>query len=228
MDLRIIQEKIGYSFKSAELLERALAHGSFANETGCPDNQRLEFLGDSVLGLITSEFLFDKFPHKPEGELSAARAGLVSSGLLGRKAGELGLGSHIFLGRGEERSGGRERESILAGAFEAVCAAIYLDGGIESARDFIVRVIAPEAERLGTDPGRFKCLLQEYAQSEFGMVPDYRVADNRAEGDPERFSAEVSLRGRTLGRGKGRNRKEAETAAAGEAVQIIRKAGETA
>ncbi len=224
MDLSRLQAEIGYIFKSPELLAQALTHSSFANESGCSaDNERLEFLGDSVLGFIVSEHLYGRFPERTEAGLSRLKSVLVSAGVLGRAAGALGLGGCMFLGKGEALTGGRRRESILADAFEAVAAAVFIDGGIESAREFVLRNLGPEVEKLEGDvhKSRYKGLLQEYAQSEFGVIPDYRVLEERGGAENERFTVRVSAGGRILGEGRGKNKKEAEAGAAKEALDNI-------
>ncbi len=223
MDLHGFQSDIGYSFNSEELLRRALTHSSRANESGCADNERLEFLGDAVIGFVVSEYLFEKFPERTEGELSALKAVLVSADFLGKIAEDLGFGSRLFLGRGEERSGGRRKNAILADAFEAVAAAVYIDGGIGKSREFVAGHLAAGAEKLDRDvhKGRYKGLLQEYAQSEYGVIPDYRLKRGGGEGERERFRAEVCVNGRILAEGGGRSKKQAETEAARKALEII-------
>ena len=223
MDLSGLQEKIGYSFNSEKLLEQALTHSSYANESGCRDNEKLEFLGDAVLGFIVSEYLFKRFPGRSEGELSVLKAVMVSAGLLGKISGGLGIGKYVFLGRGQERAGGRENGSILADAFEALAAAVYIDGGLRSSREFVLKNLAVEADKLDRDAhkGRHKGLLQEYAQSEHGMIPDYRAGDAGGDEEGGRFTAEVSVAGEILGQGRGRTKKEAETEAAKKALDNI-------
>ncbi len=223
MDLSALQERIGYIFNSEELLKQALTHGSYANEAGCPDNERLEFLGDALIGFAVSEDLFRRFPGRAEGELSALKAVLVSAGSLGKISESLGIGIHVLLGRGEERGGGRRKGSILADAFEAVAAAVYIDGGIERCREFVLGRLAAEADKLDCDAhkGRYKGLLQEYAQSEYGVIPDYRVNDAGGDGEDARFRAEVSVNGEIIGGGRGKSKKEAETEAAKNALENI-------
>ncbi len=222
MDLSF-QEKICFVFNSPDLLRRALTHSSYANESGCADNEVLEFLGDSLIGFVVSEYLINRFPEKTEGELSVFKSALVSSGFLSRIARVLDIGSHLFLGKGEERTGGRERLSILAGAFEAVAAAVYLDGGKEKAGDFILGHIAPEAERLNGDErkGRHKGVLQEYAQTEYARLPDYAVVDESGRDHEKKFTVRVSIAGKTLGCGEGRSKKDAESKAAENALERL-------
>ncbi len=220
MELFSLQKKIGYDFHSTALLARALTHSSYANETGCEDNERLEFLGDAVIGLIVSGYLFDRFPGRAEGELSVIKSVVVSGETLAKAARKLNLGDYLLLGRGENRSGGRERTSILAGAFESVAAAVYLDGGISAASRLVVSHLSSEADEVERDGcrGRHKGMLQEIARTEYGLVPEYSLLGAAGQGGGMTFSVNVSVGGRVLGSGSGSSKKEAEAEAARRAL----------
>ncbi|MDO4565931.1 MAG: ribonuclease III [Oscillospiraceae bacterium] len=216
-----IEAGLGYEFKNKARLEQALTHSSYANEhglgrTAC--NERLEFLGDSVLSTITSERLFAIRPRLPEGELTKRRAALVCESSLARFAGELDLGSHLLLGRGEEKGGGRERPSILADCFEAVVAAIYLDGGMEAARAFVERFICEDdADELRD----FKTQLQEIVQQYPEERLSYEMVSESGPDHDKTFACEVRLNSNVIGRGTGRSKKQAEQAAAREALALM-------
>lgn len=218
-----LEERLGYAFRDPQLLSEALTHPSLACEVrgARGDNQRLEFLGDAVLELVLTEHLYLSLPAAPEGALTKLRSRLVSRTALGGYASGLGLGESLQLGRGEEASGGRERLSALADAFEAVMGAIYLDGGLAAAREVITRVCADEiaAVRDEPDTGNPKGELQEILQGMGAEGPDYRIV---AEGGPDhekRFAAVADWRGRELGRGIGPSKKVAETEAARSALR---------
>ncbi|HEY8391849.1 MAG TPA: ribonuclease III [Capillibacterium sp.] len=213
--LGLFQEKEG-------LLRQALAHRSYIHETGGESNERLEFLGDSVLSLVISEYLYQHFPHKPEGDLSKWRAYLVSADSLARLARKLELGRYLLLGVGEEKSGGRERKSILADAMEALIAAIYLEYGWEKVKSFILAHWQPffarmEEENLPVDP---KTHLQEILQAK-GAAPHYKLLS--AEGPDHNRLYTIAVYNGTcfLGKGVGRSKKEAEQEAAGEALKEL-------
>lgn len=218
-----IEEALGYRFRKRGLLALALTHRSYANEQGLPEhNERLELLGDAVLGLVAVEWLFRAHPELPEGELSKRRSYLVSEPALADLASDLGVGRALRLGVGEERSGGREKPSLLADAFEAVLGAVWLDGGIEPVR----RVLAPIFERvvgerppvLDSDP---KTRLQEELQGRGWDLPDYRLVAETGPDHDKRFTVECAIRGRAAGRGEGRSKKLAEQRAAAEALEGI-------
>lgn len=206
-------EALDHTFQDPERLRMALTHSSYVNEfrgDGPSDNQRLEFLGDAVIDLVVSEALMDKFPDAREGELSKMRARMVSEVALARVADRIGLGSALRLGRGEEMSGGREKASVLADAFEALVAAIYLDGGYEAAKRFVRRWIAsPEPTEIDA-----KTELQHRAQECFKKTPRYRLVEEHGPDHDKTFVAEVYLDDETLGRGVGRSKKESEQRAA--------------
>ncbi len=210
------QRKIDYFFKDSNLLNCALTHKSFANEAGAAENEQLEFLGDAIIGMLVSEYLYTHFPDYPEGRLSTIKSAVVSRPTLARKAGETELGNYLLLGRGEETSGGRKRPSILADAFEAVVAAIYLDSNLDQCRSFVMKQLEGEIEELSRNGfGKdHKGMLQEYAQSEYGFIPDYHVISTEGPEHKKCFEVTVSLKNAVWGRGKGASKKEAEKAAA--------------
>ncbi len=214
-----LERKLHYSFHDRELLSEALNHSSYANEHrgGLSSNERLEFLGDSILGFVAAEFLFKHYGSLPEGDLTRMRASLVCEQSLYEVAKELELGRYLKLGRGEEAGGGRERQSILADAVEAVFAAVYLDGGISQAQALINRVLlsqAPDAE----ERRDYKTTLQEVVQRRSGQVLTYRMVSQSGPDHNKTFLFEVSLNGEAIGRGEGHSKKEAEQAAARDAL----------
>jgi ribonuclease III len=225
-----LQERIGHSFARRELLERALTHSSLAFEQGATDdaedNEELEFLGDAVVGLIAADSLYRRYPELKEGELTRLRASLVSRQHLGRVAAKLELGTYLFLGKGEERSGGRKKAAILANSIEAVIGAMYLDGGLEAARSFVETwVVEPyvgelrEAIKRGGAIGDHKSALQEYLQARKAGQPRYVVKDETGPDHRKRFLVEVHMPGgdsgpRVLARGAGTTKKHAEQEAA--------------
>jgi ribonuclease III len=209
-------ERLGYDFADGELLTLALTHRSWcAENAGQHSNERLEFLGDAVLGMIVTEFLFDRFPDMPEGELAKTRAAVVSADPLARVAASLRLGDALRLGKGEDASGGREKTSLLADGMEAVIGAIYLDGGYEPTRSLVLRLFAGLIDEAAAGPGGhdFKTQLQELAARLYDELPVY---DLRGEGPDheKRFHARVRLGGEPKGEGSGRSKKHAEQAAA--------------
>ena len=215
-----LEKKLGYRFRDRELLGEALNHSSYANEHrgGLGSNERLGFLGDSVLGFVSAEYLFREHPDLPEGDLTRMRASLVCEQSLYEVARELELGSYLKLGRGEEAGGGRERQSILADAMEAVFAAVYLDGGIQPVRELIVRVLlsqAPAAE----ERRDYKTTLQEVVQRRSGQVLTYHMLSQSGPDHNKKFLFEVCLNDESVGRGEGRSKKEAEQAAARDALE---------
>ncbi len=215
-----LEKKLGYRFRNRELLGEALNHSSYANEHrgGLGSNERLEFLGDSVLGFVSAEYLFREHPDLPEGDLTRMRASLVCEQSLYEVARELELGSYLKLGRGEEAGGGRERQSILADATEAVFAAVYLDGGIQPVRELIVRVLlsqAPAAE----ERRDYKTTLQEVVQRRSGQVLTYHMLSQSGPDHNKKFLFEVRLNDESVGCGEGHSKKEAEQAAARDALE---------
>ncbi len=218
-----LEEKLGYEFQDRRLLENALTHSSCANESRgrLSSNERLEFLGDSILGMVVAEHLYRNHPDLPEGDLTRTRAALVCEESLGEVAKELSLGEYLHLGKGEEAGGGRRRPSIQADAVEAVLAAVYLDGGIGSARKIIQRyILCREIEGL-TRPRDYKTALQELVQRESGQVLKYRLTGSEGPDHDKRFFVEVDLNGTPIGSGKGHSKKEAEQMAAKSAIQHL-------
>lgn len=218
-----LQDKLGYAFRDKDLLVQSLTHPSIAaevREVTC-DNQRLEFLGDAVLQLILTEHLYRILPEKAEGALTKLRASLVSRRALARCARRLEMGEHLLLGKGEEANGGRKRESNLADAFEALLGAIYLDGGIEAAKAVTMRVMAEDLERVmeGEDTSNPKGELQEVLQAIERESPMYRIVAEEGPDHLKQFKAEVIWGGLLLGEGRGSSKKNAETAAAREALE---------
>ena len=221
--METLEAKLGYTFHDRTLLENALTHSSYANENHSPDgsNERLEFLGDSILGMVTAEFLYKEHPDLPEGDLTRKRAALVREESLVEVADRLELGSYLKLGKGEAQGGGRERPSIRADAVEAVLAALYLDGGLAEAKGIIHRFILDrEAEKAANRD--FKTALQELVQRESGQVLAYRLTGESGPDHDKTFSVAVDLNGRTVGEGRGRSKKDAEQMAAKAAIEEIK------
>ena len=218
-----LEEKLGYTFQNPDLLDNALTHSSRANESRgkLQSNERLEFLGDSILGMVVADHLFRNHPDLPEGDLTRTRAALVCEDSLVEVARELGLGEYLRLGKGESSGGGRERPSIQADAVEAVLAAIYLDGGIGSARKFIQKFILTREVAGLTKPRDHKTALQELVQRESGQVLQYRLVGEEGPDHNKRFFVEVDLNGKSVGSGSGRSKKEAEQMAAAAAIETL-------
>ena len=218
------EKEIRYEFKDKNLLFNALLHSSYANEKKNPkgSNERLEFLGDSVLSVVVSDYLYKNLTSVAEGDLTKLRASLVCEKSLHVFAKQINLGRYIFLGKGEENTGGRERPSILADAFEAVIAAIYLDGGMEAARKHILRFI-PEIPTNGTKMafGDFKTVLQEIVQKNPEEKVEYVLIGEEGPDHNKRFVVEVMLNSQVIGKGKGRSKKDAEQLAAKEALELM-------
>ncbi len=225
VELSQFEENIHYHFQDISLLEEALSHSSYANEhsgEGYPCNERLEFLGDSVLSIVVSDFLFWRYPDLPEGELTKIRASTVCEKALFSYASEICLGDFLLLGHGEEHAGGRRRPSLLADAFEAVIAAIYIDGGMEPAKKHIMRFIPQDpAQKENVEFHDYKTKLQEIIQKnpdeqlKYILIGEEGPAHNRA------FTVEVRLNSNVIGRGVGRSKKRAEQMAAREALQLM-------
>ena len=222
-----VQLALDYRFQHPELLQEALTHKSYLQgkqEVGQRDNERLEFLGDAVLALVISEYVTSASPTSREGELSKVKARVVSRHSLAQAAQRLKLGEWLRLGRGEERTKGREKTSLLANALEAVIAAIYLDGGIAAARSFILRILQPELQivdgiRAGGLDWDYKSRLQEWSHKYYETVPTYRTIQESGPDHQKAFDVEVLVKGRILGRGKGTTRKDAEQEAARQALE---------
>lgn len=222
--MKTLEERLGYQFTDRSLLENALTHSSYANEhrdAGMSSNERLEFLGDSVLGMVVADHLYREHPRMPEGELTRTRAALVCEGSLVEVARALELGRYLRLGKGEDAGGGRERPSILADATEAVLAAIYLDGGIAQARRVIRTLILGNEEEMSASRD-YKTALQELVQRESGQKLAYRLVAEEGPDHAKRFSVEVELNGKTVGAGEGRTKKAAEQNAAKAAIAALK------
>ena len=221
-----LEERLGYSFRNRALLETALTHSSYANEnraSGIVCNERLEFLGDSVLGVTVADFLYRHFPDMPEGRMTRLRAELVCEHSLHRVALELHLGDYLRLGKGEEHNGGRKRASILSDAVEAVIAAMYLDAGMETAAGFIHRCLLDDIRAIETPTFTdYKTSLQELVQRHSGQVLSYELVGEEGPDHAKTFRVQVCLNGDPIGRGTGRTKKEAEQAAAANALEALR------
>ena len=224
--MKELERKLNYTFRDPALLSEALSHSSYANEhrgSHLNSNERLEFLGDSVLGFVTAEFLFVQHPDLPEGDLTRIRAALVCEQSLYEVARKLELGKYLKLGRGEEAGGGRERTSILADATEAVFAAVYLDGGIGAASRLIHRVLLDAEKEEAVEERRrdYKTALQELVQRTPGRTITYQLVEETGPDHCRVFVMEVSVDGQVSGRGEGRSKKEAEQAAAKAALKLL-------
>ncbi|RPJ53663.1 MAG: ribonuclease III [Acidobacteria bacterium] len=226
-DLSELEERVGHRFNDALLLERALTHRSRANEDasgGTTDNESLEFLGDAVLGFVMADLLFRDFPQLDEGQKSKIKASLVSTQTLGDLARELGLGQYLALGRGEEKTGGRNKQALLADGYEALIAALYLDGGIEAARGFIVREFSERLEDVRSPEfwGRdYKSSLQEVVQARELPLPDYAVTSESGPDHRKVFHVEVRVAGEVMGTARGASKKAAEQEAARQALERL-------
>ena len=222
-----LQNRIGYQFQNQNLLINALTHSSYANEATskgelAKSNERLEFLGDSVLSLIVSRYLFEEYPDLPEGDLSKIRAQTVCEKTLAAFSRQIHLGDHLLLGHGEQQNKGNERDSILADAFEALLAAIYLDGGYEEARRFVMAFIEPEVKNIRKKPQKdYKTTLQEIVQKNPGEKLEYRLVSESGPDHNKHFVAEVLLNSNSIGKGGGRSKKEAEQQAARAALELM-------
>ncbi len=221
-----LEAALGVSFVQKELLHLALAHRSYLNENPgvfSDSNERLEFLGDAVIGMVAAEELFARYPEWPEGRLTQARAALVQGATLAGVAGDLGLGRHLYMGRGEEDSGGRERPTNLAAVLESVVGALFLDQGYEAARDFVLRVLSEELMSLdrGTALKDAKSALQEAVQAKGLPSPAYSIVDVAGRDHARWFTAEVNVGGRVVGRGAGTRKSHAEQEAAEEALKAM-------
>ena len=224
MDFTEFEKKIGYTFKNKELLHEALSHSSYANELkrGRNSNERLEFLGDSVLSIVVSKHLFTHFMHLPEGELTKIRASLVCEKALFEFSKKIDLGKHILLGKGEENSGGRTRPSIVSDAFEAVIAAVFLDGGMEEAEKYVLSFIPKNLEANSSKSLHdYKTMLQEIIQKNPEERVEYVLADQTGPDHDRNFVVQVRLNSNVIGTGEGHSKKQAEQAAAREALSLM-------
>jgi ribonuclease-3 len=213
----VLAARLGHTFGDLSLLEHALAHRSWCGEQegGAPSNERLEFLGDAVLGLVVAEYCYERYPEFPEGKLAKVRSAVVNARMLALVAGRLGVGDVLLLGRGEEGSGGRTKASILSDAFEAILGAVYLDAGWDAARDLVLRELGTAIARAGEEPDDFdhKSRLQEKAVRDGDGTPRYVVVGSGPDHD-RAYVAEVFLGGKCWGTGEGRSKKDAEQEAA--------------
>ena len=220
-----LEEKLGYHFSDKALLNNALTHSSYANENkyeGAESNERLEFLGDAVLGVVVAEYLYKNNPNLPEGKMTRLRAELVCEKGLNAVSEKLGLGAYLLLGHGEEQNGGRKRPSILADAVEAVIAAVFLDGGMETVKRLINEwILKPlEAGESGDDRD-YKTRLQELVQKKSGQVLGYKLLSESGPDHAKSFEVEVILNGEQISTGKGKSKKDAEQAAAKYALEKL-------
>lgn len=224
MNFSDFEKKINYVFKDKELLHVALSHSSYANEfkNTRSSNERLEFLGDSVLSIVVSEYLFKHFKHLPEGDLTKIRASLVCENALFEFAKKIDLGNAILVGKGEENSGGRERPSIVSDAFEAVIAAIYLDGGMEAARKYVLGFMPEDIDKYrNRSNGDYKTILQEIIQRNREEKVEYVLKSQSGPDHNRVFEIQVMLNSNVIGEGTGHSKKQAEQMAAREALRLM-------
>ena len=222
--IKDLEAAIGYKFKNIALLQNALAHSSYANErwhNSLMSNERLEFLGDSILGMCVAEYLYCTFPDRPEGELTRMRADMVCEQTLANVAGRIGLGEHLLLGKGEEQGGGRTRNSILADAVESVIAASFLDGGMDAAKQFIQKYILVEVPVKKLHNVDYKTGLQELVQQKKNQVLTYTLVGESGPDHDKHFEVEVCLNGKVVGLGSGSSKKRAEQDAARVAMEAL-------
>lgn len=223
LPIEALEKKIGIKFKNRKIVEEALTHKSYAMETGNgPFNERMEFLGDSILNTAITDLLFKRYPEEDEGKLSKYKSLLVSKASLVRWGRELKVGAYVRLSESEEATGGRDRESILANAMEALIGAIFLDQGFEKARAFVVDKFSQKKRIIETD---YKSKLQEIIQKKYGMPPTYVVVDEEGPDHDKTFHIQVVVKKKALGQGVGKSKKESEQNAAREALKNIRLSG---
>ena len=225
--LRTVENALDYRFRNPQLLEEALCHRSYVNEhpqAGMRDNERLEFLGDAVLELITTEYLFNKFPQKPEGDLTSLRSALVKGETLAEVAKELDFGTHLKLSRGEARSGGAEKPYLLANVFEAVLGAIYLDSGYDKAREVVEKFLFPKLEKIIAEGSQIdaKSEFQELAQARLAITPEYRVLSESGPDHDKIFEMGAYVGKDLFGKGKGGSKQDAEQEAARDALKKLK------
>lgn len=225
IDISEFEKILDYNFNNKALIKEALSHSSYANESkkNRHSNERLEFLGDSVLSIVVSQYLFEHFRHLPEGELTKIRASLVCEKSLHVFAKQINLGKYIFLGKGEENTGGRERPSILADAFEAVIAAIYLDGGLKAAERHILKFIPDDIgqKKKSVNFSDYKTILQEVIQKNPEEKIEYILVSESGPDHNKAFSVHVCLNSNVIGHGEGKSKKDAEQMAAKEALELM-------
>ena len=219
-----LEQGLGYTFRNKALLENALTHSSYANENRerhLPDNERLEFLGDSILGFVVAEYLYRNFPDKPEGELTRIRADLVCERNLAEAAATIELGSYLLLGHGEEQGGGRKRDSIVSDAMESVIAASFMDGGFAAAKEIIDRLILSNIPKGRPRNFDYKTAFQELVQRKKDQQIHYELTGESGPDHDKHFEVEVLLNGKAVGRGVGSSKKRAEQAAAEAAIEAL-------
>jgi ribonuclease III len=219
-----IEQRIGFTFNDSGLLVHALTHKSYANENRVPyHNERMEFLGDAVLGLVISEYLMKACPDSTEGDLSRLRAAVVSEPALAAISREIGLGDHLLLGKGEDQTGGREKDSLLADCLEALIAAVYLDAGKDAADSLVIRLFEEAIKKTSASGNSldYKTALQELCQEQLKQLPEYRVVSETGPDHQKQFEMEVWIKGQLSGRGTGKSKKEAEQRAAKEALAML-------
>ena len=224
--IKDLEVALGYKFQNITLLQNALTHSSYANErwhNSLLSNERLEFLGDSILGMVVAEYLFSNFPDRPEGELTRMRADMVCETSLAQIANRLGLGEHLLLGHGEERFGGRSRASILADAVESVIAASFLDGGMEAAKGIITRFVLCDVPVSRLHNADYKTALQELVQQKKNQVLRYQLVSESGPDHDKEFTAQVLLNDQVIGQGIGSSKKRAEQDAARVALESMQK-----
>ena len=222
--IKELENAIGYRFHNISLLQNALAHSSYANErwhNSLMSNERLEFLGDSILGMVVADYLYRNFADRPEGELTRMRADMVCEKALAQVANQIGLGAHLLLGRGEEQGGGRGRNSILADAVESVIAACYLDGGMDAAKAFISRFVLVNVPVARLSNADYKTALQELVQKKRNQVLTYTMVGESGPDHDKCFEVELTLNGQVVGRGVGSSKKRAEQDAARNAMEEL-------
>ncbi|MEI3089302.1 MAG: ribonuclease III [Oscillospiraceae bacterium] len=219
-----LEQGLGYTFRNKALLENALTHSSYANENRerhLPDNERLEFLGDSILGFVVAEYLYRNFPDKPEGELTRIRADLVCERNLAEAAATIELGSYLLLGHGEEQGGGRKRDSIVSDAMESVIAASFMDGGFAAAKEIIDRLILSNIPKGRPRNFDYKTAFQELVQRKKDQQIHYELTGESGPDHDKHFEVEVLLNGKAVGHGVGSSKKRAEQAAAEAAIEAL-------
>jgi ribonuclease III len=224
--LALLQKELGYSFKDPALLLRCLTHVSYERKKSEGHNEVLEFLGDAVLDLAISDLLIRHNPEKSEGLLSKMRAALVNSAVLSEKAATINFGALLRIGKGEELSGGRSKESILAGAFEAVLGGVYQDGGYEAARGVVERFFGADVTTKTLGQHDYKTRLQEISQMLFHAPPIYRIVSETGPDHEKLFITEIAVGGKVLGKGAGKSKKQSEQEAAKKALRALQRSGE--
>ena len=222
--IKELETAIGYRFQNITFLQNALAHSSYANErwhNSLMSNERLEFLGDSILGMVVADHLYRSFPNRPEGELTRMRADMVCERALAKVAHQIGLGDHILLGKGEEQGGGRSRESILADAVESIIAACYLDGGMDAAKQLVERFVLSDVPAVKLHNTDYKTALQELVQQKKNQTIQYTLVGESGPDHDKQFRVELSINGEVIGSGTGTSKKRAEQEAAKTAIEAL-------